>query len=163
MVTRYLIIFCTLIACCGCSTPPPITHLDVTIRDKTFKLEIAKDLIARRDGLMHREAINKNEGMIFIFPDAQERSFWMKNCLIPIDIIFLDSRGTVTAVHAMLSEPPKTNNESDFVYEQRLSHYWSYGPARFAIEFSAGTIQELELRVNDHVDLDLQELKRIAR
>ena len=147
----------------GCASPKPVTDIEVTIGEQTFHLEIAKDLPARREGLMNREALGANDGMIFIFPDAQERSFWMKNCFIPIDLIFLDSRGTITAIHEMLVESMRGDQESEFVYEQRMPLYWSFGPARFAIEFNSGTIKKLHLEVNDRINLDLNTLRNMAR
>ncbi len=163
MATRFLIIFTVLIMLIGCSAPKQLTNIEVSIGDQTFQLEIAKDLQARREGLMNRDTLGMNNGMIFIFPDAQERSFWMKNCFIPIDLIFLDSRGTITALHEMVVELERQQEESDFEYEQRMSHYWSFGPARFAIEFSSGTIQKLDLSVNDRINLDFNSLRSMAR
>ena len=163
MVTRAVIILLSSALLAGCASSPPATHVDLIIADQTFHLEIAKDLNARREGLMNRDVLEDNQGMIFIFPDALERSFWMKNCLIPIDIIFLDSRGTITSLYEMTVEPPKDVEESDFDYEQRLQNYWSYGPARFAIEFNAGTIKDLNLEINDRIPLELDTLRNMAR
>ena len=87
----------------------------------------------------------------------------MKNCLIDIDLIFLDSRGTITSLHEMPYEEPQSDSETEWEYEQRLQHYWSYRPARFAIELASGSIHRLNLRVNDHVALDLPLIKKMAR
>ena len=133
------------------------------IKGETYAFELALDIQARTNGLMHREPLLDGKGMFFIFPNSDERSFWMKHCLFDIDIVFLDSRGTVLSTHTMKVEPPKEFDESDFEYEQRLKHYWSYGPAQFAMEFNAETNKKLNIKVNDRISLDLNYLKSLAR
>lgn len=162
MVTRIIILFVLLCCTQSCTSTAP-SHVLVSISGKQFNLEIVDDISSRADGMMHRTSFLPESGMLFIFPIAGERSFWMKNCLIPIDLIFLDSRGTITALHEMPIEDPPSDNESDWEYEQRLRRFWSYGPARFAIELEEGSIQKLGLRVNDRVPLDLTYLKTLAR
>jgi uncharacterized membrane protein (UPF0127 family) len=162
MVTRIMLLLMLGFGLQGCSTAPP-SHVLIAISGEQFNLEIVRDISSRADGMMHRTSFLPNTGMLFIFPEAGERSFWMKNCLIAIDLIFLDSRGTIIALHEMPYEDSKSDSESNWEYEQRLLHYWSYGPARFAIELEEGSIAALELRVNDRISLDLKYLKSIAR
>ncbi|MHC4990854.1 MAG: DUF192 domain-containing protein [Planctomycetota bacterium] len=135
----------------------------VVIDGKTFQLEPAVDDAARTQGLMHRESISEDGGMIFIFPDAQPRAFWMGYCLVDIDIIYLDAQGRVTAMHRMKTEPPRTDNESELQYSARMSRYPSGFPAQFAIELRAGTLDQLDISVEDKIPLDLPRLKRMAR
>ncbi len=101
--------------------------------------------------------------MLFIFPDAEFRSFWMGNCLVDIDVIFLDPQGRVTATHRMKAQPPRTDNESDAVYRARIPNYGSGYPAQFAIELRSGWLDQLQLKFEDKVPLDLNRLKRLAR
>ncbi len=162
MATRFLLILALSFFLGGCNAPAPTVAI-VSIKGETYTLELALNTQSRVQGMMHRTSINPGEGMLFVFPDATERSFWMKNCLIPLDILFLDSRGTVTALHEMPVEAPKSNQESEFAYEQRLEHYWSHGPARFAIELASGEINRLGLRVNDRIALDTSLMRSIAR
>jgi uncharacterized membrane protein (UPF0127 family) len=163
MVKRFLTLILFMTFTTGCTHSVPQTSIDIAIAGEQFVLELSTDMSSRVHGLMGRTSIPKHGGMIFVFTEAKERSFWMVNCLINIDIIFLDSRGTITAIHNMLSEPPQSEEESQWVYEERLKHYYSNGPARFAIELTEGSIQRLNLHVNDRIPLNLQELRNLAR
>jgi len=137
------------------------THQAVSIGGETWILELALDDESIRRGLMYRESIPDDGGMLFIFPDSDYRSFWMANCLIDIDLIFLDSRGTITALHEMKIEDPQEPGESELAYNARLKNYESGFPARFAIELPAGSIKRLQLRINQKLPLELDELKAL--
>ncbi|WP_371223829.1 DUF192 domain-containing protein [Roseovarius sp. 2305UL8-3] len=64
-----------------------------------FTVELADDDEERAQGLMGRESMARSAGMLFVYPRPRLAGFWMKNTLIPLDMIFMDKTGTVTHVH----------------------------------------------------------------
>jgi len=64
-----------------------------------FTVELADDDQERAQGLMNRESMPMSAGMLFVYPSPRLAGFWMKDTLIPLDMIFLDRTGTVTYVH----------------------------------------------------------------
>lgn len=64
-------------------------------------VEIADDEAERAQGLMFRRELPAGQGMLFIYDRPQPVSFWMRNTLIPLDMIFIDARGEVRHVHSM--------------------------------------------------------------
>ncbi len=162
-MTRLALCLATMVilAAAGPATRPAKDQ--VIIAGETFRLEPALNAKARQRGLGGREKIEDHGGMLFVFRDARRRSFYMKDCVIDIDIMFLDDRGRITAVHKMKKEPPRREDESVRAYERRLKRYPSVRPVRFAIELETGSIERLKLKPGLTIPLDLQRLKKLAR
>ena len=116
--------------------PPADAYtIEMKIGDQTFRLEIADTVRKQQLGLMHRKSMPADHGMIFVFPDERERSFWMKNTHIPLDIIYADSRGKVISV-----KPMKPLDESPVP---------SDGDARYAVELNQGTAKRIGVKPGD--------------
>lgn len=101
------------------------------VNERTVTLEIAATDPERERGLMYRDGLGEDEGMIFLFPDETPRGFWMKNCRIDISIAYLDAKGRIVSILEMKKPEPGTP-------DTRLASYPSGLPAQFAIEMRAG-------------------------
>lgn len=104
-------------------------------------VEIANNDELRRKGLMFRNKLGNNRGMIFVFPDSELRSFWMKNTYIPLDIAFISASGTIINILPM--KPLDT-----------VPRYNSTRPAMYALEVNQGWFQKNNIRVGDRVLLN---------
>ena len=136
---------------------------DVVIAGERFELEVALDPASRSRGLMFREEIPVDGGMLFVFPNNAPRNFWMKNCLVDMDILFLDENRVVTTVKQMFAEPLRGQQETVVDYHARLPRYASDGRARFAIELKYGSAARLGVAPGDRVEFDSESLVRRAR
>ena len=72
----------------------------LTINDQTFQITVRDTPAERAQGLMHRPSMPENEGMWFVFDDPGIYSFWMKNTLIPLDIIWVDEAFVIVDIQA---------------------------------------------------------------
>jgi uncharacterized membrane protein (UPF0127 family) len=105
------------------------------IGSRTFNLEVADTIPTQEKGLMRRDSMPADHGMIFVFPDAANRGFYMRNTRFPLDIIFAGADGKVISIKQM--KP----------YD--LTTIYSDGPAKWAIELNAGTTQTTGIKVGD--------------
>ena len=94
---------------------------------------------------MNRESLGQDRGMLFVFEQEQVLGFWMKNTLIPLDIIFIDSEQFVVDVQTMRPEHE--------IAPDPLPIYQSEGPALYAIEVNEGVAAECGIVPGDFVTL----------
>lgn len=73
-----------------------------------FTVELADDEAERAQGLMNRESLPQGAGMLFVYPHTRNVGFWMKDTLIPLDMIFVDATGTVARVHSNATPGDRT-------------------------------------------------------
>lgn len=93
--------------------------VDITIGDKKYKVEIADTPEKQEKGLMGRKSLPEDQGMLFIYDEPQDLSYWMKNTLISLDIIFIDDDMEVVSVKQgqPMSEEPITEDDVQYVLE----------------------------------------------
>ena len=144
-------------------SPHGLPVAPIRVAGERFEMEIAATDAHRRRGCGGRSRLPLGTGMIFVHPDEQVRRFWMKDCLIDLDIAFLDGNGRIVALHRMKKEPPRRTGERTSTYEERLKRYPSRRPARYALEFEAGTLDRLKLKVGQVIALPHAELRGLTR
>ena len=149
----------------GCSEPAvPVDGggEEIRIGDRTFKLELALSSDRRRRGLGGRTTLAPDEGMLFAFPQAAQQRFWMYDCVMDIDIAYLDPIGYVTAVHTMPKEAPRGVDELEIDYQARLPGYPSRYPAQFVIELAPGMFETLGIEAGDRIDISKERLELLG-
>lgn len=109
--------------------------------EHNFNVELALTPGQQKRGLMFRTHLDADSGMLFWFgPQEEERSFWMKNTLIPLDIVFIKQDGTIHHIHE--------NAQPGDVTTGILSN----GPVSAVLEINAGRAAELGLKPGDKVE-----------
>ncbi|MGQ0552090.1 MAG: DUF192 domain-containing protein [Planctomycetota bacterium] len=121
----------------------------LTVAGRSVHVELALTETQRNHGLKNRTELAEDAGMLFIFPDAGLRRFWMQDTLIPLDIIFLDADGTVQNIER--GEP----------YVEQPG-YHSRRAARMVLELKAGWSDQAGLKPGDRI-LVPPELLALAR
>ncbi|MEJ2534050.1 MAG: DUF192 domain-containing protein [Gammaproteobacteria bacterium] len=123
----------------GCAAAEPAVEL----RGQVFKVELALTRGEQARGLMFREELPPDRGMLFIFQREDWRSFWMKNTRIPLDILYFDDGLTLVSV---------AENARPCVADPCPS-YPSEAPARYVLELNAGMVRSLGVEKGDRLVL----------
>lgn len=112
----------------------------IMVDTTTVWVEIAQDNLTRTKGLMFRNDMPEDQGMLFIFEVPQILSFWMKNTYLPLDIAFIDPKGIITDIHQMA--PLDT-----------VPRYASSVPTLYALEVNQGFFAKKGIRVGNVVHM----------
>ena len=103
-----------------------------------FDVEVARTMPEQRTGEMFRKSVPPTGGMLFVWPAVQESEMWMKNTLVPLDMVFIDADGTVSHI-------------AEDTVPQSLRIIDSGGPVRATLELAGGTTARLGITVVDKV------------
>jgi uncharacterized membrane protein (UPF0127 family) len=112
----------SLVVLAGCQQPVLVT---VQVDNINARVEVADSEQERQRGLMFRDAMEKDQGMLLVFESEKPLTMWMLNTYIPLDVGFFDARGQLLNVVTMQPDGGKTMHHSE-------------GPALYALEMNAG-------------------------
>ena len=121
----------------------------LAVKGKNFMAEVAVTEQEKAKGLMYRQSLAKDRCMIFLYGEDGQHPIWMKNCLIALDVAWIDADGRITGLIADI--PPCSPMLGD--------NCPTYGDAfgcRYFVEFPVGTFRSLGLKKGDHIGWDLQ-------
>jgi uncharacterized membrane protein (UPF0127 family) len=138
---RALALALAVLVCTSCAAQEPY----VVLKGQRFSVELAETSEKQALGLMFRDSMAEDHGMLFLFPAESRRSFWMKNTRIPLDILYFDSDLALVSVAAD-ARPCRS---------ARCPSYPSEGAAQYVLELNAGKAAELEVRPGDVLELHI--------
>ena len=126
----------------GCNTTEePQGISQVCFGENCFQVELADTDLKRQQGLMYRDLLPSQSGMLFVFESSYPHGFWMKNTLLPLDMIWIDEEQTIvdiqTAVPCAADPCPS---------------YAPSGSAKYVLEINAGGADRYDLQTGDTVD-----------
>ena len=138
---RFYLVLMAALLCSSCIAQEPY----VVLKDEKFTVELAETRDKQALGLMFREEMADDHGMLFLFPVEGMRSFWMKNTRIPLDIFYFDQ--DLRLVNVVEDVPPCRT--------RRCPNYPSTAPAKYVLELNAGKAAELSVVPGDVLSLHL--------
>ncbi|MDP2314593.1 MAG: DUF192 domain-containing protein [Pseudomonadota bacterium] len=119
------------LACAGAKA----NEVTLTVKGHAITVEVADEPAERSIGLMYRDDLPSDHGMVFVYPDTKERSFWMKDTRVPLTIAYVDSAGII--VHLADMTPLDTSSVP------------SVKPAMYALEMRQGWFAAHDVAVGD--------------
>lgn len=125
---------------CSRATPGPVVTLHTTSGDAVVSVELALTREAQARGLMYRTELAENSGMLFVFDDEADRSFWMSNTPISLDILYIRSDASIVSIAA------RTTPYSEKSIPSR-------GPARYVLEVPGGWAERHGVKAGDRLTL----------
>jgi uncharacterized membrane protein (UPF0127 family) len=120
-------------------------HADIQVGDEDLRVEIADNSSLRSRGLSYRDGLEPGTGMLFVYEDEAERSFWMRGMRFCLDIVWINDGEIAGAAEGVCPEPG--------VPETDLTSYLSPSPVQFVLEVPAGWLDERGYGAGTPVDL----------
>ncbi len=115
----------------------------IVVGKSIFYVEIANTPAEYYRGLSGRKSLSSGTGMLFIFSDEHIRTFWMKDCYVPLDIAFISANWEIVSIETMAVWPePKDPNQKQ---------YSSDKPCKYALEVPAGELKNAGIKVGDKI------------
>ena len=141
---KFLVIF-LLVFLAGCGQNSDHVLINNGIKDIIINVQIADDNEERVQGLMFIEKLDENEGMLFIFEKEDYQAFWMKNTLIPLDIIFINDELQIVDIKNAV---PCKQDPCDI--------YTSKQPAKYVLELNKGFAMKNSINEGDKITITMK-------
>ena len=132
---RILAIVFVLLLSAPVSAHMPVRQLNIS--GHTIFAEVAHTQLARSQGLMYRQSMEKDSGMLFVFSETGRHSMWMMNTDIPLSVAFLDEKGVIL-------------NIADMAPNTKTAHS-SAGAAKYALEMNLGWFRARNIKAGERV------------
>lgn len=139
-LTSLLLVLGTAVAAAACSSTSGAQWVEVG--GQRFTVEVADDFNERARGLMYRESMPPDHGMLFVHEGEAPLAYWMKNTKIPLDILYFDAERRLVSIQRGVP----TCAAGD-----RCPNYPSRGPAKYVLELNAGRSNALGLERGDPI------------
>ncbi|TVS17630.1 MAG: DUF192 domain-containing protein [Gammaproteobacteria bacterium] len=136
-----LLTACLLSSCAAAAGQATVTLIGGN-EPHQFQVELADTPDTRARGLMHRTELAEEAGMLFIFDHPAEVGFWMRNTLIPLDMLFIDERGSIVHIH----HRAQPHDERMISSRQPITH---------VLEINGGLAESLGIEVGHQMQLQL--------
>jgi hypothetical protein len=116
----------------------------VCLEDRCFSVEVSDSEKEREKGLMYRQKMSSNSGMLFVFDKFGRYPFWMKNTYIPLDIVWIDENNKVVYIKEN-AQPCKEKICESFLPEK---------DARYVLEVNSGKVSETGIKVGSEMKFE---------
>lgn len=151
---RAVLLLAVLIAACGSSdasprdaATPPADTIELRYEGGTLRVELAITGEERARGLSNRTSLPQDAGMLFVYDEAHFPAFWMRQTLIPLDMVWIGADKRVGSVTANVQPEPG-------VPDAELRLYRPDGPAQYVLELNAGAATRLGIDPGDQLSFD---------
>lgn len=144
LFTAFVILGGLFVSGCDVSLQPKI----ITPTGHVIHLEVAITPEDQQRGLMGRTGLASDAGMLFVFDTPRRLGFWMKDTLIPLDVVFIDSTKKIVDIQTMPPCPAEV---------ELCPNYTAKEPALYALEINGGAAEKMGLKVGDQLQLMLPE------
>ena len=122
-----------------------LDHGIVRFKGHSFFVEVAQTADEKTQGLMFREHLDRDKGMLFVYKKEGRHSFWMKNTLIPLDIIWIDKEKIVVFIARDMQPSDK----------KPYSKIRPKAKAKYVLELNTGTAERIGLAKGDKLEFDI--------
>ncbi len=136
-VARRMLAAAILAAAALAQAQAPLPVIQVKVAGHALRVEVVATAEQRSRGLMFRDKLGKNDGMLFVFDEPGYHAMWMKNTPLPLSVAFLDGEGRILNIADMAPET--------------LDPHAAAGPARYAIETNRGWFAARKVKAGDRV------------